>query len=155
MDISGNFKEGKGVTGWCLAETREQTIHIVQYGTVCAEQYNSAEEYWQANVKLITRFFKVYPELHVVIEDYLLYASKAKSQINSKLETSQLLGILKYYCYTNCIIYKIQTASEVKTRWTDARLQHRGVSLPNFKNARHVKDAIRHAMHYGVFYKGG
>ena len=53
------------------------------------------------------------------MEDYVLYADKAKTQINSKMETCRLLGIMQNHCDTLKIPYRLELASAVKNRWED------------------------------------
>lgn len=94
------------------------------------------------------------------MEDYVLYADRAKTQINSKMETCRLLGILQNHCDTLKIPYHLELASAVKNRWEDKVLLYKGY-IVKYKNTfyandkavdRHAKDAIRHAVHYHHFY---
>ena len=41
LDPSGNFKEGKGITGWCLLDT--QTKKIAKFGYISAEMYRTQQ----------------------------------------------------------------------------------------------------------------
>lgn len=159
LDPSGSFYEGKGTTGWVLMDARKNG-KLLKSGTICAKDYSNMMEYFRAHISLLEHInytyggprlgygpYEAYP-LRVVIEDYRLYGSKAHSQINSNLETSQLIGVLKYWCYMHGVIYKMQMASEVKQRWSDSVLKHYNIELPK---SRHAKDALRHAMHYMKF----
>ena len=162
LDPSGNFTEGKGTTGWCLLD--QETMNILDASSISAKTFDSREAYWKANVELIKQYSEVYKDrLIVVIEDYILYANKASNQINSKLETSRLLGILQYICYDCKIHYTTQLAASVKNRWTNEILEHKGIinHIPNkgystssqVKLNRHSLDAVRHAVHYATFTK--
>lgn len=159
LDPSGNFHEGKGTTGWVLIDANKKTHFLIKEGTIEAKDYSSMMEYFRAHINLLEHINYTYgshlrtgrepwDRLHIVIEDYRLYGSKVHSQINSNLETSQLIGLLKYWCYMHGIKYKMQMASEVKTRWSDTVLAHYDVAIPK---SRHAKDALRHAMHYSKF----
>lgn len=160
FDPSGNFHEGKGTTGWVLADIQKpDTDIIIKSGTLFAGDYRNMMEYFKAHIDLLEKIYANYgipqmgykpwgDKLHVVIEDYRLYGSKAHTQINSNLETSQLIGLLKYWCYMHGVKYKMQMASEVKHRWSNDVLAHRKIKLPQ---SRHAKDAVRHAMHYISF----
>ena len=96
------------------------------------------------------------------MEDYLLYANKASEQINSRFETVQLIGVIRYYCMGAGISLHIQTASQVKTRWANEILEHKGVIIKCGRTYRvvhtnqtlnkHEIDSIRHAMHFTTFY---
>lgn len=147
LDISGSYHEGKGVTGWCLMRDGK----VMRYGLIRAENYTSDMLYYKAHATLVHNMRACYKDIHVVLEDYLLYGSKAKAQINSRMETSQLLGILKYYCYSEKISCYIQAASLVKKRWSDDILIHKGIELPESREMRHARDAIRHATHHTYF----
>lgn len=161
LDPSGSYQEGLGTTGWCLMDL--STDKIVKFGSIYAGDFSCQFQYWDAHIKLIDSLTGYYPD--VVIEDYLLYGDRADAQINSRLETPQLIGILKYECYARGLFIYIQTAMQVKTRWRDDILVHKhyiqkqdnsyymnGTLLSN-----HIKDSVRHAVHYKTYnskYKG-
>jgi hypothetical protein len=158
IDPSGAFYEGKGTTGYCLLNCN--TKCIAEIGDINASRYKTDTIYWNEHVDLLSTIVAAYPNLVVVIEDYFLYATKAKAQINSKFETCQLIGILKYWCYINKVPYRMQSASAVKTRWPDHILEHKHylksfgtsyVLLNDTPVNRHMRDALRHAVHYAVF----
>lgn len=155
IDPSGSYYEGKGTTGWALFDAN--TRALLDYGSIRASDYKTVNEYYQAVSKLIK------PKMKVVIEEFLLYASKAKQQINSKMETSKLIGYLQMYCFSHSIPYTMQLAGEVVRRWADNILVHKGIikqasgKLRNMYYALgritndHERDAMRHAMHYITF----
>ena len=158
LDPSGNFHEGKGTTGCCLFDAEKNKI--IETKSIYANNYNSQHDYWQAVLMYVMRIAYKYKNIIVVIEDYLLYATKASSQINSKMETPKLIGILEYYCEECEIPTVLQPAHMVKNRWDNAILLHKnyiiqvGRQLRTPKNKpidRHAIDAIRHAVHYGTF----
>lgn len=164
LDPSGNYKEGKGITGWCLFDI--ETMKIIRVGTLEAKDYTEQYQYWDAHVDLIDSLAGFKPD--VVVEDYLLYSNRAQNQINSRLETPQLLGIIKYENYKRSIYTHVQTAQSVKTRWSDPVLMRKGYiekvgnsyKLKGYDKVlpTHIKDAIRHALHYATYntnYKGG
>ena len=95
MDPSGAYKEGLGTTGWCLLDN--ETGKVVKFGYIYAGNFSCQFQYWDAHIKLIDGLAGYHPD--VVIEDYLLYGERAEAQINSRLETPQLLGIIKYETY--------------------------------------------------------
>lgn len=162
MDPSGSYKEGLGTTGWCLYD--QQTKKIVKFGYLYAGNFDCQFQYWDAHIKLIDSMTGYHPD--IVIEDYLLYGTRADAQINSRLETPQLLGIIKYETWKRGMFIYIQTAMQVKTRWDDNVLVHKGL-IRKEKNSyyigemllsNHIKDSIRHAIHYSTYnskYKGG
>ena len=158
LDPSGNFTEGKGTTGWAILLS-DRTI--LECGFIAASSYNTINEYWDAHLELIESILSKYDSVGVVIEDYLLYGNKAKSQINSRMETPKLIGILQQHLWTKGIPYCMQPAAEVKTRWADEVLVAKGfiekkkngvTSVPNVGTiCRHEKDAIRHGLHFASF----
>jgi hypothetical protein len=160
LDPSGAYYEGKGTTGWCVYNCDMSCISLA--GFIEAKHYDTRLGYWDKHLALLRKFVERYKnQLHIVIEDYRLYASKASNQINSSMETCKLIGILQYFCEANQIPYTMQLASEVKTRWTDAILFHKNLivhtkrkcTLPDKKTEvnKHARDAIRHAVHYATF----
>ena len=151
LDISGNFNEGKGITGWAIM--RDHTLLFT--GMIRAQPYKVAFEYYAKILEKIvdtTLAYKHEP-VRIVVEDYLLYSHKAAAQTNSHMETSQLLGIIKFFCWQRNIKCITQRAVDVKNRWTDEILVHAGIELPHYTGAQHVRDAIRHAKHYVTFNK--
>lgn len=142
-------------------------MRFIASGSIFAKHYISAEEYWDGILKLICEVNKEHPgQVIVVCEDYLLYATKLKDQINSRMETPKLIGVLQHYCYCKHIPYYMQTASEVKKRWTDEILVYKKYIKPYRKGYRptsgitdtythHSLDAIRHAVHYATFKNRG
>ena len=159
IDPSGAFKEGKGTTGWCVLDNR--TNSILRVGTISAKDYNTEVEYWDAHIDKIKWVRRHYKSLAISIEDYILYKSSAMSQVNSQLETVQLLGIIKHFCYFNNLKVFIRPAVAVKTRWSDNILMRKNIirkvgaryMLPDSKQiiCEHERDSIRHAVHFNTF----
>lgn len=160
LDPSGAFEEGKGTTGWCLFKTISGTI--VEIGAVTALKYATQTEYWGVHITLLERVLAKYKNVKVVCEDYLLYAHKADDQINSHMETCQLIGLLKYHVQEHFLSpMKMQRACEVKNRWKNVILLHKGIIIKQHgyfctpigsRLTNHELDAIRHAVHYATFY---
>lgn len=152
IDPSGNFEEGRGITGFCLRDDDNDALPML----VSAEDYRTAMEYYEGIIDVIYTWS---PDV-VVVEGYRLYNHKgmsAKSQSNSILETPQLIGIIRYHCYTKDIPIYIQYAVQVKNRWSDEVLLESGLLikkgnrfyLPNDKIiTNHARDAYRHLLHY-------
>lgn len=164
LDPSGSYFEGKGITGWCVYDCDMKKV--TQGGYLAATTYTEVLAYWKAHLRLIQKYKDRYgARLHVVIEDYRLYASRAESQTNSTMETCKLIGILQYYCLENDIEFTMQLASLVKTRWNNKILEHKNILyfgpkhiyLPDKKTIinKHTCDAVRHAVHYATFKNGG
>lgn len=161
IDPSGSYKEGKGTTGWCLLD--RDLNSIIKCGELRAESYSSQEAYWIAHLILIEQMFVKYREAGFVVsmEDYILYTNSIKSQINSAMETCQLIGAIKMACYVRSITLYMRTAVHVKRRWADSILVHNGYIYKSQQHyytachspvlSDHVRDSIRHAVHCAIF----
>lgn len=161
IDPSGNFYEGKGITGWCVYDRKRDKI--VKCGSIQASQAKTQLAYWYAHIEMIRSITEQYKEDGVVVsmEDYVLYSRQAKAQINSAMETSQLIGVVKMRCWLYNIPLFMRTASRVKSRWTDNILCNKGylrksgssffVDCKNHATCDHERDAIRHAVHCATF----
>lgn len=159
LDPSGNFNEGKGTTGWCLFDT--ETNKVAKFGAISSKDFDTKCQYWEAHILLIDSLLGYHPE--IVCEDYLLYSTRADSQINSRLETPRLIGVLEYECFMRGINIHFQTAAQVKVRWSEAILEHKGYIkkkglkyyLNDIVTLDHTRDALKHALHYATFGKDG
>lgn len=149
IDPSGNFTEGKGTTGWSLLD---ENLKIITCGQKLAIEYTKKEEYWKDILALIT---ELKPDI-LVVEDFLLYASKSNSQINSRFETPKLIGIIELYAYNRDIPIYLQRAVDVKNRWTDEILVNKNI-ISKVNNryyasgvmiSEHIRDSIRHGVHF-------
>ena len=159
FDPSGNFKEGKGTTGWVLMNAKEK---LVARGYISAEDYKCSEEYWNAIIDLIRYNHRKYgANLIVVIEDYILYRERSLNQTNSKMETSRLIGAMQYTCWKLKQDYTMQLAASVKDRWSDELLLREQIIYRDRNNLihtesnlslglSHTRDAFRHAIHFAV-----
>ena len=157
LDPSGNFTEGNGTTGICF-----MTDEITRVSDIHAGNYRLAEAYWEAHIENLQSFLAYANNkkiiMKVVMEGYRLYGHKSDTQVNSTLETPQLIGVIRYWCYANNVPLKIQYAVEVKNRWSDSVLEKKGIiekvngrrkliSSGQWLN-NHKTDALRHALHY-------
>lgn len=159
FDPSGNFNEGKGTTGWCAARDG----YIFAAGQIYSAECTSQMEYWDNVLRKIKTMHEEATmkgnTLEVVCEDYRLYASKSEAQINSNLETPQLIGAIKWYCHIRKIPITLQMASEVKRRWSNEVLQNKGIITKGSRSWKmgdliiqhHAMDAVRHCLHYTTF----
>ena len=78
----------------------------------------------------------------IVCEDFKLYESKAKEQINSRFPSVQVIGILECYAYQMGMLHKVyyQMASE-RVNVTVANSEHKKA----LQTMVHATDAYRHA----------
>jgi hypothetical protein len=159
IDPSGNFAEGKGVTGWVLLDSEDNKI--VKHGSIHASDFKSVYAYWNKHVELIDALAGYRPT--VVIEDYRLYHNRAMNQVNSLMETPRLIGVLTYECFVRNMWTELQLAVTVKTRWSDEILVKKKYLTQKGKKFfindsavhDHIRDALRHAVHHKTFRKEG
>ena len=94
IDPSGNYEEGKGITGYIEADVFEDgTYTVTDVGSINSEDYPSRIKYYEAHKMLLQDVALV------IIEDYRLYnhaGTKAAVQSYSLMETPRLLGVLEY-----------------------------------------------------------
>lgn len=162
IDPSGSFEEGQGTTGTCLWNC--ETNKVQNFFTIRASRYKQKEEYWQAHLNFIDSFLYYGPEIIVIIEDFMLDPARALQQSYSRMETPKLIGIIQTHLFQKKIEYAMQRPAEVKTRWTDSILLHKGVLVRVNKSYylpggdkivnEHCRDAIRHAIHFDTFKNG-
>jgi hypothetical protein len=148
FDPSGNFYEGKGTSGWCVFEDGE----LKEFGDIASKIYKHQEEYWIEHTKLISEKF---PDL-VLCESYRLYGgARGKAQIGSSLETPQLIGHIRMFCWTSGIRFKMQSPSD-KVRVADPQLVKLGIlekrgrsyyCMGKLTNL-HIRDSVRHGYFY-------
>lgn len=86
----------------------------------------------------------------VVIESFRLYPDKAKMLVGSEMETSQLIGALKYLSRRHrCKLAMQPAAIKVPTL---SVLKHRGIELEAVRQRKggHAKDAEVHMHHHVI-----
>lgn len=151
LDPSGNYDEGKGITGWCLYD--RETGKVCKFGVLDSRNFASRAQYWEAHILLIDEMLGYHPD--VVCEDYLLYATTTEAQTNSRLETPRLIGVIEYECFMRGVKVHFQTAAQVKIRWSEKILVHKGLLTCNGNKyllngvvtQDHTRDALKHALH--------
>ena len=157
VDPSGNFKEGKGITGLAIYDRKEDKI--VWVGDVKAVDYQTRPDYHWAVWDKVKELYNEWKDAVLSVEDYVLYATKAKEQINSNLETPKLIGILEMMALKNSIPYYTRTASRAKPRWTEDILVAKGYIERSGRGYKwrgqnlmtHHRDAMKHAIQCGKF----
>jgi hypothetical protein len=153
FDPSGNFEEGSGTTGWAYFEDDE----LIRFGDVKASDSTTIEKYWHE----VTELISILEADEVVIEDYRLFGHKAKQQSWSALETPQLIGYMRMYCWERDIPVIFQSPKD-KIRVADPQLEKLGIieKKGNLyyclgkKTNLHQRDAIRHGVFYHRYRKG-
>lgn len=157
FDPSGNWsdKEGKGTTGWSLFRKGK----LISFGSISADEYSSVEHYWHSHTRLMYNL--QYTVDAVVCESYKLQPGKAMQQSWSSLETPQMIGYLRMYCWVNGTDFILQDPS-IKQRFTDKVLVTTGYAekrgdkhfINGLSTNLHIRDSIRHGLYYFKYGKG-
>ena len=149
LDISGNFEEGKGTTGYTVGSSNGT---IYEIGDIRAKDFSTRMEYFEAVLKLTTL-----KNIDIVVcENYRLYGNKTKEQTHSLLETPRIIGALEFWCYTHNTHTKFQMASDVKKRFSDDLLIRKNIFTKknNFIYYKdiltndHMRDSFRHYLFF-------
>jgi hypothetical protein len=161
VDPSGSYNEGKGTTGIVVLHPSGQ---LTEHFTVNAVDYPTQIGYWAAVLDALeTTSALLIDAGHFVVwsvEDYVLYATSAKAQINSEMETSKLIGAITMLAYNLAIPLYIRNASQVVNRWNNEVLMYKEVIFKEGNRYvdkdkepinRHCLDALRHALHCHYF----
>jgi len=156
LDPSGNFHEGKGITGWALFNDGQ----LEDFGDIRSESCATQMIYWNQIINKIRSVYQKDMDMQLVCESYKLQASKAMAQSWSTLETPQLIGVIRYYCGDFGIPIHFQDPS-CKIRFSDEILVKQGIIekrnklyyCQDKKTNDHMRDAIRHGLYY-TKYKG-
>ena len=154
IDPSGNYTEGKGVTGYVEALLYEDgRLEYRDIGTIRADKFPTKMAFWEAHMKLTLMYFD-----ELVIEDYRLYnhqGSKAAMQTGSRLETPRLLGLLEFWAANNKVPITWQMASQT-TAYNEDVLVARNILkkqgsryfLNGEKTNDHIRSALKHLHRY-------
>jgi hypothetical protein len=150
VDPSGAYNEGKGTTGICVLDEGKP----IQFLDVAAQDYGTRLDYWNGVLHSIGELLE--PGDVISMEDYVLYSSSAKAQINSEMETSKLIGAIELWAHNEGITLYKRNASQVKKRWSNEILEFKKLikltngrvfTLEGTPINRHCLDALRHAVH--------
>ena len=84
----------------------------------------------------------------VVCEKFALFGDRAMAQVGSEMETSQLIGVIKFACETSGVPY-VEQQPDIK-KPTTAILKRRGIPsvAKKQKTGGHALDAELHAWRY-------
>lgn len=152
IDPSGNFTDGKGITGVAIAEVNEDTIDFdtLEFKDIRAVSFQNRHDYWKAIIDLIT------PDSVVVIEKFQIRNNGFT--VGSAPETLMLIGVLIYTCENLGVKYVLQLPTVAKTRYKDNIIQLKVPKLIKTTNGRwyfktkmlndHKIDALRHLLYY-------
>lgn len=112
-------------------------------------KYHSSKELNYLEILKYVRERTAYHNYIFVIEQFRVYAHKANTLINNDLIPSQVIGELCGEARWQEIPVVLQSASQAKGFFTDAKLK----ALNLWPKSRHERDAIRLGLHYLCFGK--
>lgn len=131
---------GGAHVGWCEALWDHRELLVTDVQELTPDQATSRAEV-------------VFPHTRVVIiEKFTLYPDKSKLLVGSEMETSQLIGALKYLARLHdCLLVMQPAAIKVPT---ESLMRHRGThhAAVAGRKGGHAKDAETHLHHY--IYRG-
>lgn len=81
-----------------------------------------------------------------VVEEFRLYPSMAMTLSNNRMETSELIGVIRANAFLRDIPVVFQSAANAKKLCTDALLKQYG--WYGYGKNDHQRDAIRHLLYY-------
>lgn len=161
IDPSGSFKHGSGTTGWSIIDS--ESLKIISLGSIKAKNFETREEYFNTHADLLkNREYDL-----IILEAFVLYESSAKTMINQELETSELIGLIKYLAdiYEKEIV--TQRAVEISTITKKPNIllstineTFEQISIKTNKRkaksyyfyerllSSHILDSIRHTVYY-------
>lgn len=87
---------------------------------------------------------------HIIIEQFILYAYKAKAKSWSKFPEIRAQGAIEYAAFQADIPYTLQTASVAKQAIKDSFLKEHNL----YKTNAHERDAVRHAVTFLLRFHG-
>lgn len=154
FDPSGNHGgEGAGTTGYAVFVDGE----VVHFGTIASKDFLSQEMYWGTHTDIIA----IQKPDTVVMESYKLFAHKSKQQHWSTLDTPQLIGYMRMWCWKRQIPVVFQDPGD-KVRVTDPILVKQGIFekrgnkhyCMGRSTVLHERDAIRHGIYFHKYGKG-
>ncbi len=165
IDPSGNFKEGKGITGIVLAKVDKEAKKIITMftNTICAKDFETETDYYESISNGIKDLKKFHPTSScVVIENFTLHKHKALYQSGSEMETVKLIGHLQEKAKRLEIPYYMQLAGVVKPAMLNKHLEQDGLIYKHNKSfwinpemyglhsplTKHELDAVRHLNYF-------
>lgn len=108
---------------------------------------------WQENVKSQDRYawatafhrvLRLYQPQMVIMEDYRVYAGKARMHIGQHLFTAELIGAMEVLCAI-CIppVATVRSPASKKGRWPDARIRKKFPPGVQYIHSGHIVDALK------------
>lgn len=133
------------MTGICTAEVVLEN-NLVHELTVL----DSSEIGWEQRFYGLEKLVYDYKWNHIIVEDFRLYQSHSKDQINSRFPSSQLIGVAEYLCWKESIPIHFQMAA-TRTRakvTSEYYAQLGGLTRNGRPSSQHRWDAFQHLKYF-------
>jgi hypothetical protein len=103
---------------------------------------------WKGMAEMVEVVFDTIDGIdHMVIEDYIVFPSRAKSHAGDKVLTAREIGRLEWLAYYHAGVQDtLQASSMAKQRWPDSRLLQYAPFMRS--HTPHERDALRHLLTY-------
>jgi len=141
-----SFDPGR-TTGVCLASVSflDGRVHDLSV-------MESASIPWDSRFSAIKHYLRRHYYEYCIVENFRLYRTHAKSQINSEFPSSQVIGVIGYLCWEREINIHFQMAGERKRVKVDERYHEvlGGVTRNKKPKSQHRWDAFQHLRLFAV-----
>jgi len=150
IDIQLSGQHGrKPFTGFLLTLDPGQTTGVAFFhGTELKEVLQQKTPNIPSAVELFTELLDRLPVDTIVIEDYHVYAWRAKQHAWSDLYTPRMIGAVEAICAQRSLPLVKQSAQIAKGFVTDTKLKAWELYR---KGMPHARDAVRHGCYYILF----
>lgn len=141
-----SFDPGR-TTGVCLASVYYVDGRVHDLGVI-----ESASIPWDSRFQAIKSYMRRYTYDFCIVENFRLYRTHAKAQINSEFPSSQVIGAIGYACWERNVNIHFQMASERK-RVKVAESYHEvlgGLTRNKKPKSQHRWDAFQHLRLFAV-----
>ena len=134
-------------TGVCLA-----SVNYLDGRVAALSVMESASIPWDGRFQAIKHYLRRYRYDYCIVENFRLYRTHAKSQINSEFPSSQVIGAIGYACWERNINIHFQMAGERKRVKVDERYYEAlgGLTRNRKPKSQHRWDAFQHLRLFAV-----
>jgi len=134
-------------TGVCVANV---TIH--KNLVTDLDVVESAAIPWDRRFEAIEFYLNWLPYDYCIVEDFRLYKTKAKAQVNNRFPSSQLIGVIEYLCWELDIPIQFQMAAERKRVKVEPIYYEilGGVTRNKTPVVQHRWDSFQHLRYFAV-----
>lgn len=141
-----SFDPGR-TTGVCIASVNYFDGRVSDLSVV-----ESASIPWDSRFQAIKSYMSRHDYFYCVVENFRLYRTHAKSQINSEFPSSQVIGSIGYACWERNVNIHFQMAGERKRVRVDEKYHEAlgGLTRNKKPKSQHRWDAFQHLRLFAV-----